>query len=144
MAAERKKPIIKIAALSMNSSEQAIISMIKAGCCAYLMKNSHPEELTKALHEIHSKGYYNSDSSDINYKKLIKYEEEKNLLNITYKEKEFLQLACSDLTYNEIAKILCLSKRTIDGYRENLFAKLNVQSRVGLCLEAIRKNIVTI
>ena len=37
---------------------------------------------------------------------------------------------------------MSVSERTVDGYRESLFHKFNVQSRVGLCLEAIRKEYV--
>ncbi len=57
-------------------------------------------------------------------------------------KKTFLQYACSDMTYREIAALMSLSERTIDGYRETLFGKLKVQSRVGLALEAIRKGLV--
>lgn len=63
-------------------------------------------------------------------------------LQLTAKEKIFLQLACSELTYKEIALKMGLSERTVDGYRESLFDKFKVQSRVGLCLEAIRKELV--
>ncbi len=69
-------------------------------------------------------------------------QKEDDLLNITEKEKQFLQLACSDMTYKQIAGLMHVSERTVDGYRENLFQKLKVQSRVGMVLEAIRKDIV--
>ncbi|MDQ2718563.1 MAG: response regulator transcription factor [Bacteroidota bacterium] len=131
-------PSIKLVALSMNDSDRIIIEMIKAGCCAYLLKDTHPNELEKALHEIYAKGFYNSDVSNINYRRLLLAENDP--LNITEKEKIFLQHACSDMTYKQIASEMNLSERTIDGYRENLFHKFKVQSRVGLALEAIRKN----
>ncbi len=137
-------PQIKLVALSMNDDDHTIIDMIKAGCCAYLMKDTHPNELEKALTEINEKGYYNGDASNINYRRLMKREQEKELLNISEREKNFLQLACSDKTYKQIASEMNLSERTIDGYREVLFQKLKVQSRVGLCLEAIRKQIVSL
>jgi DNA-binding NarL/FixJ family response regulator len=133
-------PFIKLVALSMNDSDRTIIEMIKAGCCAYLLKDTHPNELEKALHEIYTKGYYNSDVININYRRLL--QEQNDPLNITENEKQFLQLACSDLTYKQIGIEMHLSERTIDGYRENLFHKFKVQSRVGLVLEAIRKNCV--
>lgn len=134
-------PAIKLVALSMNDSDKTIIAMIKAGCCAYLLKDTHPTELEKALNEINIKGYYNGDATNINYRRLLRFEKE-NELNITEKEKQFLSLACSDLTYKQIAAKMYLSERTIDGYRESLFQKLNVQSRVGLALEAIRRDLV--
>lgn len=135
-------PEIKLVALSMNDDDHTIIDMIKAGCCAYLMKDTHPNELEKALNEIYIKGYYNGDVSNINYRRLLKFEQEKIIFS--EKEKAFLQYACSDRTYKEIAALMNLSERTIDGYRESLFQKLNVRSRVGLCLEAIRKQIISL
>ena len=135
-------PEIKIIALSMNDNDKTIIDMLKAGCSAYLLKDTHPDELEKAMNEVNTKGYYNGDASNINFRRLLMAEKSAGLLNITEKEKQFLQLACSDLTYKSIAHKMGLSERTIDGYRESLFQKLNVGSRVGLALEAIRKDLV--
>ncbi len=135
-------PVMKLVALSQNDSDKAIISMIKAGCCAYFLKDTHPEELNKALDEIYDKGCYNADVSNINFRRLLQFEKE--ALNISEREKIFLQYACSDMTYKQIASLMNLSERTIDGYRESLFQKLNVQSRVGMVLEAIRKEVVTL
>ena len=135
-------PETKLVALSMNDTDTIIIDMIKAGCCAYLLKETHPDELEKALNEIHTKGYYNADASNINFRRLL--QSEKDAVTLNEKEKQFLQLACSDLTYREIAALMFLSERTIDGYREALFRKLKVESRVGLAMEAIRKGLVTL
>lgn len=135
-------PNMKLVALSMNDNDMVIIDMIKAGCCAYLLKETHPDELEKALQEIHLKGFYNGDVSNINFRRLLLAEKE--AIQITEKEKQFLQHACSDLTYKQIAALMFLSERTIDGYREILFGKLKVQSRVGLAMEAIRRGLVTL
>jgi DNA-binding NarL/FixJ family response regulator len=135
-------PGIKLVALSQNDGDKAIIDMLRAGCCAYLLKDTHPNELEKALNEIYEKGFYNADASNINFRRFLQLEKES--LNITEKEKKFLQLACSDMTYKQIASIMNLSERTIDGYRESLFQKFNVQSRVGLVLEAIRRELVKV
>ena len=135
-------PEIKLVALSQNDGDNAIIDMLKAGCCAYLLKDTHPNELEKALSEIYEKGFYNADASNINFRRFLQLEKE--ALNITEKEKKFLQLACSDMTYKQIASIMMLSERTIDGYRESLFQKFKVQSRVGLVLEALRRQLATL
>jgi DNA-binding NarL/FixJ family response regulator len=135
-------PGIKLVALSQNDGDKAIIDMLRAGCCAYLLKDTHPNELEKALNEIYEKGFYNADASNINFRRFLQLEKES--LNITEKERKFLQLACSDMTYKQIASIMNLSERTIDGYRESLFQKFNVQSRVGLVLEAIRRELVKV
>ena len=135
-------PSMRLVALSMNDKDHIIIDMIRSGCCAYLLKETHPDELEKALQQINATGYYNADASKTHLRDLA--DEEKETVLITEREKKFLQLACSDLTYNEIAEKLSLSERTIDGYRETLFRKLNVHSRVGLALESIRRGLVTL
>ncbi|MCO5292991.1 MAG: response regulator transcription factor [Chitinophagaceae bacterium] len=137
-------PEIKIVALSMNADDNAIISMFKAGCCGYLLKDTHPNELEKALDEINKRGYYNADAGNINFRRLIMKADKNEDVRITPKEAIFLQHACSELTYKQIASEMNLSERTIDGYREALFKKFNVQSRVGLCLEALRKELVSL
>lgn len=133
-------PSMKLVALSVNNSDKAVIEMIRAGCCAYLLKDTYPAELEVALDEIMSHGHYNGDFSNINFRRLLNYEQNKIRLND--REQLFLKYACSDLTYKQIADKMCLSERTIDGYRESLFQKLHVESRVGMVLEAIRQEIV--
>ncbi len=137
-------PTAKLVALSMNDNDSSIISMVKAGCCAYLLKDTHPTELEKALEEIYKKGYYNGDMSNINYRRLLLSETKNEQIAITEREKEFLKQACSDLTYKQIASLMKVSERSIDSYRETLFQKLNVQSRVGMALEALRRGLVSL
>lgn len=143
-ALSQKYPDVKLVALSMKDDDTTIINMIRAGCCAYLLKDIHPNDLEKALLEIHKNGFYNADVSNINYRRLIKKSMEDERLSITEKEHAFLKLACSDLTYRQIADKMHLAERTIDGYRESLFNKLNVQSRVGMVLEALRRELVSL
>ena len=137
-----KYPLTRMAALSQKDDDNTIIRMIRAGCCAYLLKDIHAEELERALGEIHRKGYYNGDYYNINYRRLRNYEEKKAALMLTEREREFLQLSCSDLTYRQIASQMHLSERTIDGYRESVFEKFKVQSRTGMVLEAVKRQLV--
>jgi len=140
----KKYPAIKLVALSMKDDDATIVSMIKAGCCAYLLKDIHPDELDKALHEIYNKGYYNADAANINFRRLLQHQQREDELHLSDKEKEFLKLSCSDATYKQIAATMHVSERTVDGYRESLFRKLSVQSRTGMALEAIRRNLVSL
>ena len=68
----------------------------------------------------------------------------KNLVPLNERETDFLKYACTELTYKEIAEKMFLSPRTIDGYRDALFEKLNVKTRVGLVMYAIKNGIVRI
>ena len=134
-------PDIRTVALSMKEDDHSILTMLRAGCSAYLLKDVHPAELEKALREVYDTGYYNSDSFSTHYRRLLK-QNGLNELKISEREKVFLKLACSDFTYKEIASKMFLSEKTIDGYRDSLFQKLNVKSRVGMALEAIRLELV--
>ncbi len=137
-----KYPSVKQVALSMKDDDTSVIQMIRAGCCAYLLKEIHPDELEKALNEIYKSGYYNADVSNIRYRQLLRKQQAEEQLQLSERELSFLKYACSDLTYKQIADRMHLAERTIDGYRENLFQKLNVQSRVGMVLEALRRKLV--
>lgn len=138
-------PEVKILILSMFDQEETIIKMLKLGVNGFVLKDSEPDELKEALDQIRTKGFYYSDIVCGTMANTIKTENKKNLgLSLNDREIRFLELASSELTYKEIADIMCLSYRTIDGYRDSLFVKLNVKSRVGLALYAIRNGIVKV
>ena len=140
-AISQRFPLIKMVALSSIDEDVAIIRMLRAGCCAYLLKSIDDTELKRALLEVHETGYYNADGSNIRYRRLAQ-EARQPGVHLNNRETQFLKLACSDLTYKQIAGRMSVSERTVDGYRESLFEKLNVQSRVGMALEAIRLHYV--
>lgn len=139
-----KHPLVRVVALSMKDDDLSIIAMLKAGCCAYLLKDIHPNELEKALLEVYGKGLYNADAANINYRRLILQGAKEPSVALTEKELAFLRLASSDMTYKQIAAQMYLSERTIDGYRESVFEKLKVQSRVGMVLEGLRGNLISL
>jgi DNA-binding NarL/FixJ family response regulator len=132
-------PLVRQIALSMRDDEASIIAMLRAGCCAYLMKGIDPDDLEKALIEVHKTGYYNADGLNIHYRRLV---DKQPGIQLNVRELDFLQRACGDRTYKQIASDMNLSERTIDGYRESLFGKFKVQSRVGMVLEGIRHRFV--
>ncbi len=136
----KNHPAMRLVALTMNDKEEVVLGMFKAGCCTYLLKDVSPAVLEKALHEVYAKGYYNAGTVVFNPARLVMKTEDK--VSVSPKEMLFLKLACSDLTYKQIAAEMGVTERTVDGYRESLFLKFGVQSRVGLCLEAIRKEFV--
>jgi len=138
----RRFPLIKMIALSSIDEDVAIIRMLRAGCCAYLLKSIDDVELKRALLEVHKMGFYNADGSNIRYRRLAQEARREPGVHLNGRETQFLKLACSDLTYKQIAAKMSVSERTVDGYRESLFEKLNVQSRVGMALEAIRLQFV--
>jgi DNA-binding NarL/FixJ family response regulator len=141
-------PLVKVMALSMYDNENAVIRMFKAGAKGYILKDSEPAELKAALDSIINKGYYYSELvtgkliHSIN--KLDEDADVRNLVQLNDREIEFLKYACTEMTYKEIADKMYLSPRTIDGYRDALFEKLNLKTRVGLVMYAIKNGIVQV
>lgn len=133
-------PELKVIALTMEDNESTIISMLKAGAKGYLLKDMSPDILFDAINIVHEKGIF---YTDIVTQSLLKIKTEEKVLQeinalLKDREIEFIKLACSELTYKEIAEKMCVSPRTVDGYRDSIFAKLNVKSRVGIVLFAIK------
>jgi len=146
---KRNKPDIKILALSMYDDENAIIRMLKNGAKGYILKDAEPAELKAAIESVLTKGFHFSEMVTgklIHSINTIDEEdnETKSTLGLNEREITFLKLAATELTYKEIAEQMHLSPRTIDGYRDALFEKLDIKSRVGLVLFAIKNGIVTI
>src|ERR1700761_2989399 len=131
-------PDIKILALSMYDADNSIIRMLKNGAKGYILKDSSPAELRKALDSVIRKGFHYSEMVT---GKLIHTLCLENAGGLTDREVEFLKLACTELTYKEIADQMHLSPRTIDGYRDALFEKLQVKTRVGLVIYALKNEI---
>jgi two-component system invasion response regulator UvrY len=136
-------PQVKVLALSMFSDETTIIRMLRLGAKGYILKNIEPEELKLALDSIMKKDFYLSDyiSGKIIsglHKDLGNPDEQ---IALSEKEKEFLRLVCSELTYKDIADKMYISHRTVDNYRNVLFEKLKVRSRVGLVMYAIKNGL---
>ncbi|MCZ2085528.1 MAG: response regulator transcription factor [Flavobacteriales bacterium] len=133
-------PDLKVIALTMEDNESTIISMLKAGAKGYLLKDMSPDILFDAINIVHEKGVF---YTDIVTQSLLKIKTEERVTSditnsLKEREVEFVKLACSELTYKEIAEQMCVSPRTIDGYRDSVFAKLNVKSRVGIVMFAIK------
>jgi DNA-binding NarL/FixJ family response regulator len=142
---KQNTPMIKVLVLSMMDNETAIISMIKAGACGYILKDSKPGVFRQALDDIRDKGFFINDL--VTYKMLsyVKGDEPNSdstiVSRLSEKELTFLRLACTEKTYKEIASEMNLSPRTVEGYRDDLFVKLHVMSRVGLVLFAIKNGL---
>lgn len=133
-------PEQKTLALTMEHDEEIIIKMVRAGCRGYLLKDIEPEEFLYALESVSTSGYYFSQEIE----DVLDHPGTKNYGNLSNREMEFLNYACSEKTYKEVAEEMNLSPKTIDGYRESLFSKLQVKSRVGMVLFAVKNNIVKI
>ena len=132
-------PEIKVMALSMQGDDNSVIKMIKKGAKGYLLKNTHPKDLETALARLNSDGFFYPEwASRIIFSNLNKEKETEITVKISEREKEFLKYTVTELSYKEIADRMCCSPRTIESYRDQLCEKLDLKTRVGLAVFAIK------
>lgn len=143
---KKHQPQIKVLGLSMECEESTILKMLRAGANGYLLKVIQPSLLEHALKEVYTNGFYyteNVSNTLINSLNSTNKNDNREII-LKEKELEFLKLACTEMTYKQIADEMYLSPKTIENYREALFSKLNVKTRIGLVLYAIKEKIVTL
>lgn len=133
-------PEVLVMALSMQDDEQSLIKMIKNGAKGYMLKNVHPSDLEKALDMLIKNGNYYPDwaASKLFQNVGIEANPIYHEIKLTEREKELLKHSVSEMSYKEISEKMICSPRTIEGYRDTLFEKLDLKTRVGLAVYAIK------
>lgn len=144
-------PNISVLVVSMVESEEAITRMMRLGVKGYLSKDIEVEDIHQALQAIYNKGFYYTDfltgklieslQSDRVTKEGDISDNSSIIHKISENELKFIKLACSDLTYDQIAEKMFLSPKTIDSYRSALFTRFAIKNRPGLILFAIKNDL---
>lgn len=137
-------PAIAVLALSTHHTESIIVKMLRLGCRGYILKDVRPSELQRAMDAVIQQGYCFSEYVTGRMLHGIQQENKPGNVKLSERELEFLRYSTTEMTYKEIADNMHISAKTVEGYRENLFEKLHVKSRIGLALYAIRNEIVKI
>jgi len=147
-------PKIRIVALSVHDNTEVVNKMIDCGAHAYLLKDSASDTVRETLLQVFEKGYYytplviesmmkeRAKGTELKATHSSYLLQKKDLL--TARETEFIKQCCSEKTYKEIATAMNVSLRTVDGYRESVFLKLELKSRTGIVLFAIHQKIFVI
>jgi len=139
-----------VLALSMLDDEASIIRMLRAGAGGYILKDSDPDELQKAIEAVLQKGFYHSELVSGKLIRAINNLDEHDAfaetlsVKLSEKETDFLRWACTDLSYKEIAERMGISPRTVDNYRDTLQEKLECKGRIGLAMWAIKNGVVQV
>ena len=141
-------PNIRIIALTSYNTKSFIANMIKVGAASYLVKNASPKDMIKTVNEVAQKGfYYNELVMEVIHQNMISTVSSKTVLDedfLTEREKEVLKLICKQHNSTEIAEMMNLSVRTVDGHRNNLLTKTNSKNVAGLVIFAIQNKIITL
>jgi two-component system, NarL family, invasion response regulator UvrY len=140
-------PEIKVLVLTMYDAD-SLVHLISVGVRGFLKKDITPSELKYAFQCIVDNGTYCSPTITSRLFNLMKNQGSKKTawgtVILSENEITFLKFVATEMTYKEVAQKMQISPRTVDNYRDALFLKLNVKSRVGLAMYAIKSGIVTI
>lgn len=142
VAIKERWPEMKVLVLTMVNNEFSVIKMFRGGASGYLLKACPPEELQVALDAVQKQAFYHSEL-------LSKDDSRAELKNpyavgfkISDKELTFLRYCCSDLHYKEIGEHMGIGVRTVHTYRDTLFNKFGVKTRIGLAVYALSIGII--
>jgi DNA-binding NarL/FixJ family response regulator len=146
---KREYPSIKVIMLSLFRHDYLINTMICVGAMGYLSKNADPEILVKSIHEVMEDKYFIETDTGIfetfsSFSKSKRYKYFSKPLELTDKQKQFIQLSATDLSYQGIANKMKISIKTVDNYRDMLFKRFNVTNRIGLLIFAVQNGLTDI
>ncbi len=138
----------KVIVVSMHSADTYVIEAMKNGASGYVLKQSTPADLIKAVRQVRAGRNYFSSSLPVQHIRdsLRKTDDESEAVKgssaLTRREKIVLQLAAEGNNNTQIAKLLYLSPRTVESHRASLMRKLKLRSQTEIVLFAVRKNII--
>lgn len=132
-------PKTLIMALSMQDDDKSLIKMIKNGANGYMLKNVHPLELEKGLNSLIKNGnFFPEWAASKVFTSIGSNNIEEEEIIITEREAEFLKYTTTEMNYREISEKMYCSPRTVENYRDSLFEKLELKTRVGLAVYAMK------
>ncbi len=141
----RQYPGVRVLALSMHEDDAYVESMIRAGAQGYLLKTAHPEQVRQAVRTVFGSGYYFNEQLSVDrLKRLLEPQAAAVAQPVTAlveKEIQVLRLICQQKTSAEVGDHLCMSARTVEGYRERLYEKTGARNAAGLVVYALRHHI---
>ncbi|MDA3910469.1 MAG: response regulator transcription factor [Bacteroidales bacterium] len=142
-------PNLKFLMLSMYNNEDFVINAVKAGASGYLPKNTTHQELSEAINTIYQgNDYFSKSISEKLFLEMMRRtkigvnQTETEDAIITTREKEILTKVAEGLSNAEIADQLCISIRTVETHKTNLFKKLKFSSTVDLVKYAIKHKLI--
>lgn len=140
---KKNYPSVGILALSMLDSEDSITRMLQAGAGGYLLKNAKPEELTAAIKQIAWHGSYLNTIVTSQFMSSVK-RGSICIPPLSSKELQFLKLCCTSKSYAAIAEEMGISINTLEKHRAAVFKKLDLPSRPGIMMYAIKNGLVSV
>lgn len=140
-------PHIHIIVLSMYEDERFVSHLMENGANGYLLKNAEPQEIRRAIMDVHEKGYYlNNFVNRILLKKSHAKQKVIPSLNseitLSEKERDVLKFICMEFTAHEIAQKMDMSARTVEAVKDRLMERFGSKNTAGLVFFAVKNNLV--
>lgn len=147
LAVKQKYPQIKIIMLTVFDNDEHIFNAIKAGADGYLLKDVNPHTLFNGIVETLNGGAAMNPSIALKTLKLLRnpidFDQNKTEeINLTAREIDVLEQLAQGLSYTVIAENLFLSPSTVRKHIENIYAKLQVHSKLEAVQKAQRNNLI--
>ena len=141
----RERPGVKVLILSMHSSAECVMRMLKAGARGYVLKGASPEELVQAIETVEAgETFFSPQVARLALNQLVDGSGEEAAGELTAREREVLIQIADGLSNKEIAARLSLGVRTVETHRERIMRKLSIHSIAGLTKYAIGRGWVTL
>jgi two-component system response regulator NreC len=142
-------PKIKVLVLTQYDEKDYILPIIEAGAQGFISKMAASSELTSGIRAVYHGDSFLSPSAA---KFLVEdYQQEASMRKsqdpykqLTDRERAIFKLLAEGHTTQEIADILVISPKTVEGHKTNLMAKLDIHNRIDLVKYALRKGIITV
>jgi len=144
---KERLPDTEVVILSMHAKKAYIDQVLKAGAKGYVLKDSDEDNLIAAINTVHNGGYYlDSPIADQvlsgYFGGKTKRELQEQADPLSEREKEVLRLLAEGHSNQEVADILCISRKTVENHRANIVRKTGVQGQVGLTKYAARIGLI--
>lgn len=142
-----KIPSARVIVLTSFAADEKVFPAIKAGALGYLLKDSGPEELVRAIRQVH-RGEPSLEPS-IARKVLLELaqppkQQPLTADPLTERELEVLRLIAQGCSNKEIAMKLSVSELTVRTHVSNILGKLHLASRTQAALYALQKGITSL
>jgi len=140
-------PHIRVIILTMYEDERFVGHLMDCGAAGYLLKNTDPAEIKKAITDVMKTGFYLNPFVN---KVLIKKNYSKQKFNpsltsevvLSEREKEVLTLVCMEFTAQEISQKMDISPRTVEAIKDRLMERFGVKNSVGLVFYAMKNQLI--
>ena len=143
----RRYPELKVLVLTRNEREDCVLRLVQAGANGYLLKTVDRSDLLTAVRAVVRGGRVLQPAAleavlDDYLQRVREPSARRYTAALTAREREVLKLIAEGNTNQDIAELLCLSRKTVETHRSNIMDKLDLHKVTDLVKYAIREGLV--